>query len=128
MIFLGTLPGLLFDTPAYYTIEEKKRRSVTGFLNTLLRELGLRPLVNPDPNLEVILRQTDEKDLLMGLVHRGKGGTFDLSLNLMASLEQAELLYSSDAENKLHKANYHQLRVEMAEDGVMVVRFAGARA
>ena len=95
--FLGTLPGLFFDTPGYYTIEPEKKASVLRFFGHLLKETGVTPLVEGVPQVEVILRQTSEGHLLVGMINRGGEQEVTLSFNLMHSFERVEPLFFSHA-------------------------------
>jgi len=120
--FLGTLPGLFFDTPGYYTIEPEKKASVLRFFGHLLKETGVTPLVEGIPQVEVILRQSAEGHLLVGMINRGAAQEVTLSFNLMHSFEQVDPLFFSHPDtDRLEKARYYRLKGFLSKDAVAVV-------
>lgn len=122
LYFLGTLPGLFFDTPAYYTIEAEKKQSVLRFFGQLLKESGVEPLVEGIPNTEVILRRSAEGHLIAGLINRGPAQEIILNLNVMQPFQAVEpLFFSHPEEDKLEKARYHRLKGHLSKDAVAVV-------
>jgi hypothetical protein len=125
LYFLGTLPGLFFDTPAYYTIEPEKKRSVIRFLTHLLRESGVEPLTDGVAHIEVILRQSEQGPLLVGLINRGPAQDITLHLNVMHAFQQVEGLFFSHPEtDRLEKARYHRLSGHLSRDAVALVRLS----
>ncbi|HEY9841610.1 MAG TPA: beta-galactosidase [Candidatus Obscuribacterales bacterium] len=121
IVFLGTLPGLFFDTPAYYGIEPDKKQSVLGLLRHLLSERGLWPLVDPIPNTEVILRALPDKRLLAGLVNRGPAIDLELVINYPSAYREVRELFTSDATNdRLEKGRFQHLRGHLGKDSVYV--------
>lgn len=122
LYFLGTLPGLFFDTPAYYTIEIEKKQSVLRFFRQLLKENGVEPLVESIPHTEVILRQSSEGHLIVGLINRGPAQEVTLHFNLMHSFQTVKVLFLSHPEyDWLEKARYHRLKGHLSKDAVAVV-------
>jgi hypothetical protein len=120
--FLGTLPGLFFDSPGYYTIEPEKKASVLRFFAHLLKETGVSPLVEGVANVEVILRQTAEGQLLVGMINRGPAQKVTLNFNLMHAFEQVDTLFLSHSEtDHLAKARYHRISGFLSKDAVAVV-------
>lgn len=122
-IFLGTLPGLFFDTPAYYTIEADKKQSVIRFLLALLKDRGLEPLTEPLPHTEVILRQEQSGALWVGIINRGAAVPITLELNIRHPFQQVEVLFNSAPDiSYLQKAAFHRLQGYLAEQAVGVWR------
>ncbi|PIQ25574.1 hypothetical protein COW36_21260 [bacterium (Candidatus Blackallbacteria) CG17_big_fil_post_rev_8_21_14_2_50_48_46] len=122
LYFLGTLPGLFFDTPGYYTIEPDKKQSVLRFFGQLLKENGLSPLVEGVPHTEVILRQTPEGSLIAGLINRGPAQEVTLTLNMMQPFQRVETLFLSHPEtDRIEKARYQRLKGFLSKDAVAVV-------
>ncbi len=119
-IFLGTSPGLFFETPAYYALEPEKKASVVRWLSQLLNEQGLWPLVDPIPDTEAILRQHEE-GLILGLIHRGKAKAIDFNVNYTQGFNQVRVLYKSHAADYLEITRFQHLRGQLSTDAVYVV-------
>lgn len=120
-VFLGTLPGLFFDTAAYYGIEADKKQSVLTLLRHLLSERGLWPLTDPVPNTEVILRALPDKRLLVGLINRGPAQDFELALNYPGTYQSlTELFNLNPGIDKLEKGRFQHLRGHLEKDSVYV--------
>lgn len=122
IIFLGSLPGLFFDTPAYYQIENEKKQSVLLWLRQLLSERGLRPLVTPIPHTEVILRQLEknqQKQLLLALINRGPQSEFEISLNYPFMYQQIQCLFAQ-GEDKLEKGRFLHLKGQLGAQNIYV--------
>lgn len=92
-IFLGTLPGLFFESPSYYSFESKKKESVIKFFSTLLKETGIKPLVSCDQNIETILRQTDN-GMFVFLINRGGKKEFNLIINAPHPGQKPEIIFT----------------------------------
>lgn len=120
IVFMGSAPGLFFDTPAYYTIEAEKKQSVLNGLSYLLRERGLSPLVEPIPNTEVILRQSKD-GMLVALINRGPDQAISLQFNYAFRFNQIEILFNQHAERDfLEPARFQQMRGHLSKDAVLV--------
>lgn len=119
-VFLGTLPGLFFDTAAYYGIETDKKQSVLNLLRHLLGERGLWPLTDPIPDTEVILRALPERRLLLGLIHRGPAKDFELALNYPGTYQQITELFTTHPADRLEKGRFQHLRGHLEKDSVYV--------
>ena len=115
-IFIGTLP-LFFDSPAYYTFEEKKKESVMNFFAGLLKETGLKPLVFCDKNMETVLRRTD-KELFVFLINRGNKKEFNLIINVPHHLSEPHIVFTfANSCVELRQGQFHGV---MEEDDVLV--------
>lgn len=79
-IFIGTLLGIFYDSPAFYTKDVQKKESIVDFVSGILRETGLKPLHNKIPDLEIISREGNEF-LLIFLVNRGNEKDFNLEID-----------------------------------------------
>ncbi|MGV3525385.1 MAG: beta-galactosidase [Candidatus Sericytochromatia bacterium] len=122
-VFLGTLPGLFFDTPAYYSMESDKKRSVLDWLRHLLRERGLWPLVEPIPDTEVILRQAPDGAMLLGLVNRGPDKDIEVQFNHPVGSRELQLLFNPHPDTDfLEKGRFQHLRGHLSKDSVLVAR------
>ena len=120
IVFLGTIPGLFFDTPAYYSIEAEKKQSVISLLSSLMRERGLWPLVDPIPNTETILRQTPQ-GLIVALINRGPGQDIDVHLNYGNAFKQVEICFNLFPKTDfLEKGRFQHLRGHLSQDAVLV--------
>jgi len=121
LTFLGTLPGLFFDTPAYYTLETTKKQSVLNFLSSLLHERGLTPLVEPIPHTEIILRQSAEGEMLVALINRGPDQAVELHFNHPFSFQELEELFNlHPGKDYLEKGRFLSLRGHLSKDSVYV--------
>ncbi|MBC7541380.1 MAG: beta-galactosidase [Candidatus Sericytochromatia bacterium] len=118
-IFLGTLPGIFFDSPLYYTKDVKKKNSVLDFFSGLLRETGIRPLHNQVPGVEMVFRRGDGYQLLILF---NKGAACDVAIELYQRHgEQIETVFSGWGSRQLPGKD--GLRLHLAADDVMVLRF-----
>lgn len=120
IVFLGTLPGLFFDTPAYYSVEREKKQSVLNLLRHLLGEQGLWPLIDPIPDTEVILRQLPDQQLLVGLVNRGEARDLELVINYPFAYREVRELFKTDELDRLEKGRFQHLRGHLERDSVYV--------
>lgn len=120
IVFLGTLPGLFFDTPAYYNIEADKKQSVLTLLRHLLSERGLFPLSNPVPHCEVILRKLPDQRLMVGLVNRGPAQDIELVLNYPFAYQEVSELFRTHPSDRLEKGRFQHLKGHLAKDSVYV--------
>ena len=119
-IFLGTSPGLFFETPAYYGIDDDKKQSVIRWLSQLLGEQGLWPLVDPIPHTEVILRQS-EHGLILGLIHRGQTPqNIQCNVNYARGFNQLTICFQSDAEDFLEITRFQHLQGRLSPNAVLV--------
>lgn len=92
-IFIGSLPGIFYDSPAYYTKEANKRESVIHFFSHMLQEMGIMPLTQPLPQVEVILRRF-AGGLLVALINRGEGQGFNLELDHLGHFQALKPLFA----------------------------------
>lgn len=119
--FLGTLPGLFFDTPAYYTLEPEKKQSVLNFLGALLRERGLTPLVEPIPHVETLLRQGPDGEMWVALINRGPDQAIDVHFNHPFSFQQLEEVFNPHpGKDYLEKGRFLSLKGHLSKDTVYV--------
>lgn len=107
-IFIGTLLGIFYDSPAYYTKDPKKKESVTDYVSMILREAGLKPIHNPIPHIEVVIRKAKE-GMLVFLINRGKERNFRLELDF-DFYESPELIFTCK-NSGLDIAYFHEHRV-----------------
>lgn len=92
-IFVGTLLGIFYDSPAYYKKEQSKKDSITDFVSLILKEAGLKPLHNQTNNIEVIIRELDDS-MLVFLVNRGSERNYCIELD-MDFYENIKLIFTS---------------------------------
>jgi hypothetical protein len=120
VVFLGTIPGLFFDTGSYYTIEAEKKASVVAFLGKLLQESGLQPPIAPIPQVETILRELPDGRLILGLINRGPAKDLMVHFNVMVPFRTVEILFAATEHERLEKARFHRLSGHLSTDGVLV--------
>ncbi len=119
-IFIGTSPGLFFETPAYYALDDEKKHSVTRWLSQLLGEQGLWPLVDPIPHTEAILRQT-ENGLLLGLIYRGQHPqSIQFNVNYARGFNHLKILFQSHPEDHLEITRFQHIQGQLSPHAVCV--------
>lgn len=79
-IFVGTLLGIFYDSPAYYNKEQSKKDSISDFVSIIMREAGLKPLHNKNNDIEVIIRNLED-GILVFLVNRGEAKHYSIELD-----------------------------------------------
>ncbi|MFN8577480.1 MAG: beta-galactosidase [Candidatus Sericytochromatia bacterium] len=79
-IFVGTLLGIFYDSPAYYKKEQSKKDSIIDFVYLILKEAGLKPIHNKTSNIEVIIRELKDS-MLVFLVNRGSERNYCIELD-----------------------------------------------
>ncbi len=121
-IFLGTLLGAFYDTPAFYSKDAKKKDSIVEFLSLILKEAGVRPLHNQIPNVEVVTRNMKE-GMVVFLVNRGSEKEFSLETDYQF-YENAELVFTSKGStlDKKYFHEHHVLKGNIEKDDVMGIR------
>jgi beta-galactosidase GanA len=118
-IFLGTLPGIFFDSPLYYTKAPEKKRSVLDFFGSLLKEHGIRPLHDPVPGLEIVVRDGVGYRLM---IINNKGPAQAASIDWHTHLgSEVETLFEGWGSRLMTKGD--PFKVHMAADDVLVLRF-----
>lgn len=117
-IFLGTLPGIFYDSPLYYSKDTQKKASIREFFTTLLREAGVRPLHGGVPGLEVVVREGDGYHLV---IVNNKGPAQQADLDCFVPLgPDVETLFTGWG-SRLTPGTTN--KVQMAADDVLVLRY-----
>lgn len=94
-IFIGTMPGLFYDSTVYYSMEEDKKESIRKFFQTILIESGIKPLNTGVPGVEIVLRQADDK-LIVFVINRGKTKDFYIDIKIPYLYEEElDLIFSA---------------------------------
>lgn len=117
--FLGTIPGLFFDTPAYYTIESEKKESIIKFWTTTLKEAGVKPLIESIPGVEVIIKEL-ESGILLGLINRQSQNSFTLAFNRHIVYSSIDIIYTSHGNNVLKQNSFFSIEGFLEEQGILV--------
>lgn len=108
-IFLGTLAGIFYDSPVYYSIESEKKSSITNFFSLLIKELGVKPIHNPIPNIEVVIRKL-ENSMLIFIVNRGEARDFNIETDF-EFYENVEQIFSSKEESIVNNKYFKNNRI-----------------
>lgn len=122
-IFIGTMLGIFFDTPSYYTEEVSKRNSVSDFMTSILKESGVKPLHDKINDIEIIFRELDHS-LLVFLINRGdkKSITLNYDFHLYESFETLFKGKESDFKTRFFEKN-NILKGTIDKDDVVVLHF-----
>jgi beta-galactosidase GanA len=78
-VFLGTLPGIFYDSPLYYSKDPKKKESIRRFFATMLQEVGIKPLHDSMDGVELVIREGEGGRFLF-VDNKGPARTVTLSL------------------------------------------------
>jgi hypothetical protein len=118
-IFIGTLLGIFYDSPAFYTKDPKKKESIITYVSTILLEAGLKPLHNPISHIEVVIRKASA-GMLVFLINRGNERDFQLELDF-DFYERLELIFTGK-DSSLNPGYFHEhrcLKGHIDKDDVM---------